>query len=490
MTDINNPKWPLDENNQINKAGGSNGLLETIVFDLIPGKDIRLEHPSQKKLPLLPKKIDNMFPAIKHVVFSAKWRILDNWRRISWFDNEEEAMKTNIESEKEAESFYLTKDFFKNLKGTEKQEIIKINYPDISAKSNKDEIMQYGDIKNYKFVDQVSTYYSSDRSDDRIGMRGASSNWSYKFREFLFKDEELLISTSPNYGSPYDDKHYYEIALENGADKGKLDKKIIDSYNTRAEQIQQEIKKQWETIDFHFMKNYWNLPKVFGSHIHLSKAIEECRKLIDEKHSINSIDEYWEVDIPFKYTIDELNNQFTQWNEFWKGSFDNFNENIEKQEIIANYGGHFRHGGCTRCQDYWVIRPNGDLRPATSVEYRKAYFCEGEKNWDVVLPEEIAISWAKSNTGANHFFEINKMPKELTTEQEVSIKSIQDELEKEWSCTVGISGSHSPSIGNGWLWLIDEIDEIDDSNVNTIHNADDIVNLLSTKFGNVQKFKK
>jgi len=47
-------------------------LLETIVFDLIPGKDIRLEHPSQKKLPLLPKKIDNMFPAIKHVVFSAK----------------------------------------------------------------------------------------------------------------------------------------------------------------------------------------------------------------------------------------------------------------------------------------------------------------------------------------------------------------------------------------------------------------------------------
>jgi len=43
-----------------------------IDFDVTPGKEIRLPHPSQKRLPILPEKVGEMFPAIIHDLYSIK----------------------------------------------------------------------------------------------------------------------------------------------------------------------------------------------------------------------------------------------------------------------------------------------------------------------------------------------------------------------------------------------------------------------------------
>ena len=129
---------------------------------------------------------------------------------------------------------------------------------------------------------------------------------------------------------------------------------------------------------------------------------------------------------------------------------------------LANFGGHYRVMGMTGNSQYWVVRPDGSLREPDEDRGRgyaqKYKGSEGDKRWDVVSPDELAISWSKSNTAAAHQFIVNKLPVNGATPAQIQIaKSLQAEIAERFDGATGCSGRMSPSIGNGWE-LVNEIE--------------------------------
>jgi len=120
-------------------------------------------------------------------------------------------------------------------------------------------------------------------------------------------------------------------------------------------------------------------------------------------------------------------------------------------EILVDFGGHFRTMGSTGNAQYWVIKGDGTEREPDEVNYRKRYTSEGEKKWRLVDPEELAISWFKAYTAANHEFIVNKIPQGgCTPEQLATIKRLEAEISQKFHGAVGLSGKVSPAIGKGW----------------------------------------
>lgn len=64
---------------------------------------------------------------------------------------------------------------------------------------------------------------------------------------------------------------------------------------------------------------------------------------------------------------------------------------------LTNFGGHYRVMGNSKNAQFWVIRADGSFRePDEEVGrgYNQKYLgSEGNKRWDIVAPDELAISW-------------------------------------------------------------------------------------------------
>lgn len=122
---------------------------------------------------------------------------------------------------------------------------------------------------------------------------------------------------------------------------------------------------------------------------------------------------------------------------------------------LANFGGHYRVMGAAKNAQFWVIRPDGSLRePDKDVgrgycqKYKGA---EGDKRWDVVALEELALSWSKPFTAAAHIFTVNKLSVNGTTPAQVEIaKRLQTEIAERFDGSTSCSGRTSPGIGSGW----------------------------------------
>lgn len=110
-----------------------------------------------------------------------------------------------------------------------------------------------------------------------------------------------------------------------------------------------------------------------------------------------------------------------------------------------------RRSGLTNAGDGWVIRPDGQLRRPDEMECpRPRYSDEGYQTWRIIRSEELVIKWSKDCTSAPHQFEIVWRPETITPEQLNAVRSIEDELQRDWEGAVGVSGATSPPIGNGW----------------------------------------
>jgi hypothetical protein len=105
------------------------------------------------------------------------------------------------------------------------------------------------------------------------------------------------------------------------------------------------------------------------------------------------------------------------------------NAQRERGEVLVDFGGHFRRMGKTGQCDYWVVCPDGTLRDPDKVMYRKRYTAEGNKQWKIVSPEELALAYSKSNSADNHHCKVVKLPVEGATEaQRERAAKIETEL--------------------------------------------------------------
>ncbi len=104
--------------------------------------------------------------------------------------------------------------------------------------------------------------------------------------------------------------------------------------------------------------------------------------------------------------------------------------------------------------DGWVVCPDGSFRENDSINNPRArYQSEGYKDWLLVFPGELAISWKKGTRASEHEFKVYHLPVGgLTEAQMETLKTLLEELEEEWGGQSGLaSGSASPSVGEGWI---------------------------------------
>ena len=132
-------------------------------------------------------------------------------------------------------------------------------------------------------------------------------------------------------------------------------------------------------------------------------------------------------------------------------------------KILVDFGGHFRTMGATKNAQYWVIEPDGLEREPDEISHRKGYLSEGDKKWRQVNPEELAISWFKSYTAAEHVFFVDRLPDNgCTSEQLATVARLEQEISAYYDKSVGLTGKTSPEIGDGWnLGGKSELKEVD-----------------------------
>lgn len=122
-------------------------------------------------------------------------------------------------------------------------------------------------------------------------------------------------------------------------------------------------------------------------------------------------------------------------------------------EILIRFGGPNRRSGSTDNRDYWVIRPDGSCREWDSEVYPRSHQ-RGTPTvtWELIEPDELALSWAKGCSASEHEFTVAKLPVGgCTKEQLRTVARLEDKLEDEWRGRHGLSsGEGSPSVGEGW----------------------------------------
>lgn len=469
---------------------------------LIPGTEINLPDPLLEELPKIPDRIGDSFPAVVHEFLRAKGKIYDEGWKIKWFDDEELAKDARDLSRRESEGIYITKYFFENLESKENRDFSEIIFSKISL-ADKDDILKLANIGDYSFVPKnvFKKYIEGYESND--GYISSPGYYQDAFEEYTRRqDGELVISLSSQFNVFYDLRHYYDIAIKNGAIKEELDIKLINNFNENLENLNKEflnietqIKKQslrevCDSLPSLYFKNKsleYQLEKFYSLYHVLHQSVEE--------YKIDTIEEYFnfsvgmgklnsQLDIDLFNCVEYLNKEIVKLNEFWKGAYKETLERELNGEILLNYGGHFRKMGGSGNADYWVIRPNGDIRPPIHIEFRKEYFDEGEKKWDVVLPEEIALSWHKSSTNSEHIFEVDKTSTVLTEDQLQSVKKIQESIKENWDYR------SNSKVGEGWMSILDEnviIDDIDDFGKDDIEQEESLeqkLKALKDKFNN------
>jgi hypothetical protein len=129
-------------------------------------------------------------------------------------------------------------------------------------------------------------------------------------------------------------------------------------------------------------------------------------------------------------------------------------------EVSVDFGGHYRRMGNTGNADFWVVRADGSLREPNEVSYRGRYTSEGRKTWRIVAAEELAISWSKACTAADHEFVVNKLPVSGCTQAQLeTVRRLEQEISQQWASARGMHGTTSPE-AQGWQELFRDEQEL------------------------------
>ena len=202
----------------------------------------------------------------------------------------------------------------------------------------------------------------------------------------------------------------------------------------KIKEIKKEIKEEADTAEKLYRQNFGKfLEKLLSNPL----LIYIPKKKRAEIYSLDSEGLF----------VPSLDNEWLQ--EGFRTAEENFRR-VKNGEIIYNFSIWHRVGGATRQSNAWVVRPDGSLRDPDEKDVPR-HKSDGTYYWEIVGPEELAISWGKGNTAAPHEFKTNKVPTSGCTPEQIStVRRIEQELDEMFRGSTGISGKVSPDIGQGW----------------------------------------
>lgn len=95
---------------------------------------------------------------------------------------------------------------------------------------------------------------------------------------------------------------------------------------------------------------------------------------------------------------------------------------IDRGEVLTNWEGHFRVMGDNNQSDLWVIDSNGEEVEPTEIDFRKRYTSEGDKRWEIVDSDQLAIRWNRWQASRKFFesWEVAKLPVQGVTDAQIT----------------------------------------------------------------------
>lgn len=402
-------------------------------------KDIEIANPRETDLPAKPDPVQWGYDLLTGGQFTAYAGLSklhgygERWA-YRWFDSEEAAAKTDAPARQEAESYITARKLEAQLTAEAKMVELPLPLPEAFASPadpDPAEIMQQlgftpkqfrfeGEGPN-RYVIPGDSYFSELRQRSvQIGPDRHVAEWFQREGNVIVIYANITIRELLG-----DEREGWCVAEDMGAEKEAIQavRNGIAAERKQAEANYREtVRKFVEALRAH--------PTYACLCSDMRAKLQELRELFIAIPDISKI-------------ADELRLEWTKAEVIRRKN--------EQGEILANFGGHFRvMGAAGQCQ-YWVIQPNGIEREPDEVEYRKRYSSEGSKRWRIVGPEELALSWSKSNTAADHEFAVEKLPAGgCTAEQLATVERLEREIGERFEGAVGISGKVSPSIGKGW----------------------------------------
>jgi hypothetical protein len=416
------------------------------------------------------------YPAVVYENFPIKhwWK---NRRVLKWFDTQEEANNIDKISREEANSYVVSRKIKLDLLSDVDIIPFPFNIPEKYTKKmfSPEDMMDIIGLDKDKYViyDKVNYWYTKPTSGyrDPDYWWEPGTDWS---ATFLKEENGKIYIAKMGFDNLFESFHVQDARCWMG----------------------------WLLVQLWFSNDKIQEVKVFLEQQKEKSFNEYERKTQSIKQKIISSDEFSYLPISVQ---EKINNEYSYLYDFKdeliKSRSDATNL-MKNKNILVNWWWSFRTMWATNNQEYRVIMPDGKLRLPDHISYRKHYRDEWEKIWDIVWPEELAISRNKWNTAADHQFVIDKLPLDwLTEEQKKIVLDIEDEISDRWSSMKWMSGNSSPDIGEWWdLWDVysnewdDSIDDInkwtDFIEENQNFHENDIMKLLSSKFGNVKKIKK
>lgn len=390
------------------------------------------------------------YAALRHDVRTMKGRTTDRGWSIAWFDNAEEAASIDAEARREASSFRTAREIESQL--TSGVEAADLEIPPDWERPvfQPAAVLEYAgfspaqyhlrnDIDAWSWTSGGGSEESPDGRIDRIPMEYHAAlarqrkDGTWDIGSTAFADDRhaglgLLEGCSiraPN----YKDSAWAQAALEKMgvsvariADiKTHFEQLIETARQTHADRVRQWTRALTERPAFH----------------HLPLEVQQKIRALD-----TTLDEsaWTGKRIPFREQLP------IEW-----AKAEDLLRHESAGETLTNWGGHFRRMGGTGNADFWVVRPDGTLRDADAITYRKSYKTEGVKQWRIVGPDELAITWSKEHTAADHECSVTKPPVGgYTAAQREAVARIANEIAKEWANRTSMSGKSSPPIGAGW----------------------------------------
>lgn len=374
-----------------------------------------------------------VYAALVHSVHGVKGRIVDSGWTIRWYDEAGEAAKVDAEARREAESFITARKLEAELTAEAKVGALPVELPAafVPFTPTLAQVMELLGFTAEQFriegegpvsvcVSPESGYHSEVR-DRYVVLERAR----YADRWWRKDGEVIVVFANATVRHLIGDGDYDWGA----AGQLEMAKEKIQAVRDWLAAERQKAEDSYRAQVREFVQNLQSQPA------HASMSSDGQAKLAGLADSYGLPD-------PSRIA-DELR---TEW-----AKAEALQRRVESGAILTNFGGHFRVMGATGNAQYWVIMPDGSERDADEVSYRKRYTSEGEKKWRLVGPEELAISWFKAYTAADHEFVVNKLPEGGCTEgQLATIGRIEREISERFYGSTGMSGTSSPEIGKGW----------------------------------------